>query len=211
MEREILIGHTKETPRRRGGYYNHRASGVFVEVEVKETPKGPELSICGSAWLPDGRDCYTAGQCLDHLAAEVATWAPGWSAERFARVVGVWERWHLNGMRAGCEHQRAAGWRFCSGHPTPEVWIPNLRRGRIPEGVVYDRNDNGIFWDERVFYTIMDCAGQAETVRLAEFTRSVRCSLDTMGRPCPECGYKHGSAWLHEALPPEIIEEVKGS
>lgn len=48
--------------------------------------------------------------------------------------------WHLNAMRAGCTHQRAAGW------------------GR----------------------------------------------QDDIGKPCPECGYRYGSAWLFEPLPAEV-------
>jgi hypothetical protein len=36
-----------------------------------------------------------------------------------ARRIGeVWERWHLNDMRAGCEHQRALGWSRYEDHPS---------------------------------------------------------------------------------------------
>jgi hypothetical protein len=33
---------------------------------------------------------------------------------------------------------------------------------------------------------------------------------DSLNAPCPECGYKYGSAWLHEPLPQEIIDFVEG-
>lgn len=32
---------------------------------------------------------------------------------------------------------------------------------------------------------------------------------DSLGAPCPYCGYKYGSAWLKRELPPEIISLVE--
>lgn len=34
----------------------------------------------------------------------------GWDAELWLDFLEVWERWHLNDMRAACEHQRDLGW-----------------------------------------------------------------------------------------------------
>lgn len=31
-----------------------------------------------------------------------------------------------------------------------------------------------------------------------------------LGKPCETCGYKYGSAWLREELPPEIVAELRG-
>lgn len=31
-------------------------------------------------------------------------------------LVELWDRWHLNGMRSACAHQRALGW-TCDTHP----------------------------------------------------------------------------------------------
>jgi hypothetical protein len=30
-----------------------------------------------------------------------------------------------------------------------------------------------------------------------------------LGKPCSVCGYKYGTAWLKEELPPEIVAEIK--
>lgn len=39
----------------------------------------------------------------------------GWNREKWLKLLDIWHRWHLNDMRAGCEHQRAMGWK-CNDH-----------------------------------------------------------------------------------------------
>lgn len=73
---------------------------------------GPVLSITGE--YGDG-----GGQCYD-LIDQVTTYALGWSAELAAAFKAAWKAWHLNGTRAGCEHQRALGWKICPGHTSQE-------------------------------------------------------------------------------------------
>ena len=65
-----------------------------------------------------------------------------WQGSAPRRLKDLWDRWHLNDMRAGCEHQRALGWTSYDDHPS---------------------------------------------------------------EPCPECGYKFGSAWLFEPLPEDFM------
>lgn len=76
---------------------------VNVEIELRDKDGFVELSVCSST--PHG-----GGQDRDSVAG-VVSFASGWDAERVARLLEVWDAWHLNGMRAGCEHQRADGWR----------------------------------------------------------------------------------------------------
>lgn len=76
-----------------------------VAIEIKLTDK--RLSISGSYGDPAGR-YGGGGQCRDIF--DDPTFHAYWPAERIARLREVWERWHLNDMRAGCEHQRAEGW-----------------------------------------------------------------------------------------------------
>ena len=123
------------------GYGNGRKSCMAdVEVEITDRNGYPELSICGDIWNNLHTNIIMGGQCLDTILGYFPRSA------KVQRIVEVWERWHLNGMHAECEHQRALGWTWTT-HP---------------------------------------------------------------GEPCPECGYKLGSAWLREDLPAEIIEEVRG-
>jgi hypothetical protein len=73
------------------------------------------------------------------------------SCGQITKTLGKWFpevapylKWHLNDMKAGCEHQEALGW-----------------------------------------------------------------GNEHMSQPCPECGYKYGTAWLKRALPPEVIRWVR--
>lgn len=71
--------------------------------KLEEGETALELSICGNVWRPDGKDIVSGGQNIDEIRriAGELTKAPPY----LRRLLEVWERWHLNGMRAGCEHQ----------------------------------------------------------------------------------------------------------
>lgn len=115
------------------GYWSDRPGSrltLKLEVQVRRAEKGPELSICGTLWDSRVRnDCVSAGQnCKDLrrlLTASKATLKlPRATLERLA---AIWDTWHLNGMNAGCGHQRALGWGSTklpdgrwSGHVKPE-------------------------------------------------------------------------------------------
>ncbi len=49
------------------------------------------------------RDYLGGGQIVDTLA-DITTPAPGWSLEEIRELRTLWDRWHLNTMRAACAH-----------------------------------------------------------------------------------------------------------
>jgi hypothetical protein len=59
------------------------------------------------------RGGYEGGQCYDAILEYAdkgkIEYTPEWDREKLHRLIAVWKRWHLNDMRAGCEHQRLAG------------------------------------------------------------------------------------------------------
>lgn len=75
---------------------------VFAEIEIRQTGKGPELSISGT--YPGG-----GGQIRDAVR-DITALRPGWTPAIRDRFLAIWDAWHLNGMRAGCAHQTGAGW-----------------------------------------------------------------------------------------------------
>lgn len=73
-----------------------------------------ELHMTADAERPNARDIDAGGQMQDDLRALATSggikFAPEWDARRLLDVLDIWDRWHLNHMRASCEHQRALGW-----------------------------------------------------------------------------------------------------
>lgn len=46
----------------------------------------------------------------DLIKASDITFSKGWDAEIWFDFLDIWKQYHLNDMKAGCEHQRADGW-----------------------------------------------------------------------------------------------------
>lgn len=88
-----------------------RASAVKVTIELRETPNGTELSIC-SAIIKRHRD-FIGGQLRRGILKYLDIYEPGVTPGALDRLFEIWDRWHLNGMRAECAHQRSRGetWR----------------------------------------------------------------------------------------------------
>ena len=119
------------------GDRNHYTYDAFVEIVYKND----RLSLHGVIGPTRGGNCRgSAGQCQDEIRKGVPK-AP-WAKEMVDKLCDIWDHWHLNDMRAGCEHQRALGWK----------------------GESY------------------------------------------IGKPCPVCGYKYGTAWLKEEVPDDVIK-----
>ena len=81
---------------------------VEVEVNVTDKPDGAALSITSSVWLLSRRDIIAGGQLQDSLLDYLTE--PAYKRSDVDRLLAIWQRWHLNDMRAGCEHQRAEQW-----------------------------------------------------------------------------------------------------
>lgn len=75
---------------------------VDLEVELRDTTKGPELSIRGDIWNPSHTDIYCCGQCLDEIAKYKG------DNPLFKELYQYWKDYHLNGMHAGTFEQEQA-------------------------------------------------------------------------------------------------------
>jgi len=130
-----------------GPYVDDQGDRTMVTVELSDALEGPRLSFTSETREKGKREPYAFGQ--HYGAAPLA-------------FVALWERWHLNDMKAGCEHQEA-------------------RYRDRPQDRPTCRNDY------------------------------VGESGDRMGSAfpgCPECGYQYGTAWLYEALPADILDQI---
>jgi len=71
---------------------------ITIDISLKRKKEGVTLSISGGI----GNHCW--GQCLDEMLPFLAT------NKLFLSVYRLWNLYHLNDIRAGCIHQRKAGW-----------------------------------------------------------------------------------------------------
>lgn len=157
---------------------------LFVKVSITDG----RLSITGVEGPKANGDAVgSSGQCRDSLS-ELVRFNPGWDAQNVQLLRQVWERWHLNDMRPGCEHQRA--------------------------GVAAFPDDpfNGTPWNKRPIDPAKPlhaygrhAANQTSPTRnMLGWVSTKEHAAGLLCRPCPTCGYKYGTRWLKEDLDPEV-------
>jgi hypothetical protein len=115
--------------------HNSRGMNVFCKIEYKSG----RLSISGvEGPLPSGNALGACGQIDMHLRSEQnsITLAPNWTRGMLARFFDVWDKWHLNDMRAACVHQRELGWLEMAKE---EVTIYHFR---LTKGIQEARREN---------------------------------------------------------------------
>jgi len=85
------------------------ASVVFCEITYSDEKR---LSITGVVGpRADGNSDGGCGQIdLVKELTHSISFCRGWYRELVLKFAEVWKRWHLNDMRALCEHQRQLGW-----------------------------------------------------------------------------------------------------
>lgn len=87
-------------------------ANAYVCIEYEE--KKGRLSLCGVVGPTSGGNCTGgAGQCIDEIREGKPT--EKWDADMLRRLCDIWDRWHLNDMRAACEHQRQLRWEEMAG------------------------------------------------------------------------------------------------
>jgi len=111
-----------------GTVYKNRSMRypITIDVEIREDKDFPgdmtkgELSICGEVRFPGGG--YSAGQNNDTIAelaleCQITKYAPGWDRYKVNKLCLLWDKWHLNHMRAGKPEQHAFMREWFKEHP----------------------------------------------------------------------------------------------
>lgn len=89
--------------------------GFYVTIEWMFRNNQDELSVTGVVGPKSNGDAVSCGQTGVH---EIVKFAAGWDAEMAAKLAEIWDRWHLNGMRAGSPNQEA----FLRANPVNAVY-----------------------------------------------------------------------------------------
>lgn len=202
-----------------------------IEARLSGPADAARLSITGTIWR--GRraeSCWDSGGQVAERLAELAKrcgGAPGWLPE----VLALWERWHLNDMRAGCEHQRAA-WDLleplevvsygltleahqertrtieaaarASAEGRPWTWTPRSRALVALERWYAEEHQ-----PPDADSPLSGCyeVKKRETRPACHVTEKEH-PRGLLSKPCPACGYLYGSAWLFEPLPADVLARV---
>lgn len=211
-------------------YVAHRGEQpVSVYVKIKYRVDG-RLSITGvHGPTSDGNAWGLCGQITDTLR-EIAEYGEGWDAASVSRLAEIWDCWHLNDMRAYCEHQRTA-WNIgeelevVTYKLTTEAWkmrraaedkaITAAAAGELANLTAVERAL--IAFDLLPLYTPPDAdsplSGMMEVdrreTRTAGWVRQKEHPRGLLAKPCEVCGHKYGSGRLKEEVPADVLDWLR--
>jgi len=136
----------------------YRRASCYVKIKYEEG----KLSISGVIGpLSSGNALGSCGQIdmdFDHgpasdkhgalslIRAGEIKFAKGWDRDKWYRFLRIWEYWHLNDMKAGCEHQREEKWeeRRIDPKELPASHANRDERGIIATWVYKEEHPKGL-------------------------------------------------------------------
>lgn len=136
----------------------------------------------------NGNCSGSSGQCHDALD-RLTDLDSGWTPEMVRRLKAEWERWHLNDLRAGCEHQRKAGW----------------ETRPIDPGKPLNAYGKHCHTPARATAQGLDPEGPATWNMLVWVTPKEHPD-GLLGVRCAECGYRYGTEWRYEPVPEDVLK-----
>ena len=179
-----------------------RNCAAYITFELRQTEHGPEFSAQAEAWNNRRTDIFIGRQCVDTLAEEF----PGHKTAQ--RLLAIWKKWHLNGMKAGTPAQMAEIERRTK-----------LARDQFPSAIY---SDGSINWYKLAeFHGLNSGASHYDLaclwLREAGLYETPIPDVDwaRWGKPAMTkradgvLVYTYGHAWLYEPMPSEVADEIK--
>ena len=234
---------------------NRRAS-IYCKISYVENEKGGKFSISGVIGpKSNGNAIGSCGQIdmeFKHrnasdddsrhahpIAPREIDFAEGWDKEKWFDFLDIWKRWHLNDMKANCEHQKGPEW-------TPkDVTLYHFELTDETSKAIEKAKSKAL----QVLKDGMPFTPSRGQVKLTALERTVTYHSDKLpdsianyyqlavkkydwqngptetkstswlyekdhpegylSKACPECGYKYGSSWLKEEIPNSVLEFVE--
>lgn len=214
FKRIIYIGNEK-------GLREHH---ITIEINFN----GKRLSIIGDISNKSKTTMYACGQINMSIDPKKINYADPWNETRFTQFLAIWDRWHLNDVKAGCTHQEAT-W-----NKTKELQIPAYTwtttyyktRNKAANGEM-EQTEYGMFRliVKQVNRVLFEGNRNKETIKQLIDSDMIKISkVETkianwvtpnehpegiLTKPCEICGYKYGTAWNFEPIPEEVLDYLR--
>jgi hypothetical protein len=157
-------------------------------------------------------------------------YAAGWNAERWMDLLEIWSKYHLNDMNAACIHQEALGWgekqlTFDQYELTTTAISEKHKTERRALDMLKETGTCTLTEAEKILlsmsYSLKVPEGQSipypefyvpkgKTTQWSGHTRMTEHPEGVLCKPCPECGYEYGTAWLKRDVPLTVIRFLNG-
>ena len=193
---------------------NTKDGKFFVEIKYNDG----RLSLTGVAGPEkNGNANGSCGQCYEYLL-EIGT-------KTALKLHDVWVKYHLNDMRPCCEHQVAIHkWEpnlpitLYKFKQTTETLTSSYNLKRAKEKELLENRAASITKEEqellsRPYSYTSAFPGPKKGYELdkmenktAGWVRPEEHPDGLLGKPCPTCDYRYGSAWKKEPVPDEVLE-----
>jgi len=166
------------------------------------------------------------------IQPEQIRFARGWTADRWLDFLDIWQAWHLNDARAGCQHQRQL-WDArekievvtyklnAEGHQIRRAAEKEAARAAAA-GEVADLTEAGRLLLAIDWYTPTPEPPDADSPLSGLYevaTREIKAAgwvyphehaKGLLTRPCPVCGYRYGTEWRREEVPDDVLDFLEG-
>lgn len=194
-----------------------KSDSAVASIDVKFSDDG-RLSISGEAREFGRYGSSSAGQCQDEMLKMFP---------ESQRLYEIWQQWHLNDMRAACEHQRK-NWDTTA---TITMYTYTLTSDGLAATSEVMRSAKRELLDGKTVkltpsqialaqlpYTVKNDQPKPPSMlyqldtqedKTAGWVSPSESSRGLLAKPCEVCGYKYGTKWLFEEVPTEILEELK--
>lgn len=175
---------------------------VEVEIELKPTDKGEEFTASGNVWNNLHTDIIIGGQCIDDIWDEYGTQLQ--NRKLYKEIMDLWKKYHLNGMNAGCIHQRAEKWEDVLLDDSKPKTQDNMAVWTYPKDNILQATGRKI---------LHGLHGKAYKIARKIIKINVWAGKQhkkgLLTKKCKVCGYRYGTAWKFEEIPTEDLKRIK--
>lgn len=215
------------------GHPSGRQADLYIKAEVKDGklsisgvvgPKrnGDAQGGCGQIDMefahrnPADNDKRTTSP----IKPDDIIFASCWTSDLWLDLLDVWDKWHLNDMQAGCEHQREK-WDISKElilvKYTLDMEIAKQQNAILEQGQAVQLTDK----EARILSLPYSVVKSDSVIPDKEYYKEKSRETKTAGwvypkehpeglltKPCEVCGYKYGTKWLKKELPQSVIDFI---